>query len=87
MNTLIRAGLTALAIFSSLAGPPVAHAQDGIPPALREWQADSDLAGLRDPAALALLAAEERSASAQLWAEVAMLLEKAQAAETDTRPR
>ncbi|HYJ41662.1 MAG TPA: hypothetical protein VEW08_12795, partial [Steroidobacteraceae bacterium] len=35
MNTLIRAGLIALAIFCFRA----AHAQEGIPPALREWQA------------------------------------------------
>jgi hypothetical protein len=38
MNTLIRAGIVALAILCSLASPPVARAQDGIPPSLRDWQ-------------------------------------------------
>jgi hypothetical protein len=38
MNTLIRAGIFAFAIFCSLAFPPVARAQEGIPPSLREWQ-------------------------------------------------
>jgi hypothetical protein len=38
MKTLIRAGITALAIFCSLACSLAAKAQDAIPPALREWQ-------------------------------------------------
>jgi len=38
MYTLIRAGIIALAFFCSLTGSPVAQAQDGIPPTLREWQ-------------------------------------------------
>ena len=38
MNTLIRAGLVALAIFCSLAGSWAARAQNAIPPALRDWQ-------------------------------------------------
>ena len=38
MYTLIRAGFSALAIFCFLACSPVAHAQEGIPPSLREWQ-------------------------------------------------
>jgi tetratricopeptide (TPR) repeat protein len=41
---------------------------------LRQWQADPDLAGLRDPAALARLSAEERAACERLWADVAGLL-------------
>jgi hypothetical protein len=44
--------------------------------ALRHWQKDSDLAGLRDAAALAKLSAEERPACAKLWADVAALLKK-----------
>jgi Flp pilus assembly protein TadD len=44
--------------------------------ALAHWQQDSDLAGLRDPAALAKLPAEERAACAKLWAEVAGLLKR-----------
>src|SRR5262249_16807387 len=39
---------------------------------LRHWQKDSDLAGLRDAAALAKLSAEERGAYARLWADVAV---------------
>jgi tetratricopeptide (TPR) repeat protein len=42
--------------------------------ALRHWQKDSDLAGLRDQAALAKLPAEERAACERLWADVAALL-------------
>jgi tetratricopeptide (TPR) repeat protein len=48
--------------------------------ALRHWQQDRDLAGLRDPAALAQLPAEERAACEQLWAGVAALLTPAEAA-------
>ena len=46
--------------------------------ALRHWQQDSDLAGLRDPAVLAKLPAEERAAWEKLWADVANLLTKAE---------
>jgi serine/threonine-protein kinase len=46
--------------------------------ALRHWQQDSDLAGLRDAAALAQLPAEERAACAPLWADVAGLLTRAE---------
>jgi hypothetical protein len=46
---------------------------------MRHWQTDSDLAGIRDKAALDKLPAEERKAFARLWADVAALLKKAQA--------
>jgi hypothetical protein len=46
--------------------------------ALRHWQKDADLAGLRDKEALAKLSAEERAACANLWADVAALLKKAE---------
>jgi serine/threonine-protein kinase len=42
--------------------------------ALQHWQKDSDLAGLRDPDALAKLPPAEREACTQLWAEVTALL-------------
>src|SRR5262245_60170111 len=42
--------------------------------ALREWQDDPDLAGIRDSAAVAALPAEDRIAIGALWAEVAALL-------------
>jgi tetratricopeptide (TPR) repeat protein len=43
---------------------------------LRAWLEDSELAGIRDAAALAALPAEERSACDQLWTEVAALLRR-----------
>jgi tetratricopeptide (TPR) repeat protein len=46
--------------------------------ALRHWQKDRDLAGIRDVAALAKLPAEERTAYETLWAAVAALLKKAE---------
>jgi tetratricopeptide (TPR) repeat protein len=46
--------------------------------ALKIWQQDRDLAGLRERAALAKLPAEEQKVSTQLWADVATLLKKAQ---------
>ena len=45
---------------------------------LRHWQQDTDLAGIRDAAALAKLPADEQKAFAQLWADVAALLKKAE---------
>src|SRR5262249_43247176 len=46
--------------------------------ALRRWQGDSYLAGIRDRAALAKLPAQEQKAFTQLWADVAALLQKPQ---------
>ena len=46
--------------------------------ALRHWQKDTDLAGLRDAAALARLPSDEQKACSQLWADVAALLKKAE---------
>jgi tetratricopeptide (TPR) repeat protein len=46
--------------------------------ALRRWQRDNDLAGIRDTAALAKLPAEERAACEKFWADVAALLKKAE---------
>jgi serine/threonine-protein kinase len=47
--------------------------------ALRHWQQDIDLAGLRDREAMAKRSAQEQKASARLWADVAELLKKAEA--------
>jgi serine/threonine-protein kinase len=44
---------------------------------LTHWQADPDLAGLREPSALARLSANERKEWLALWQEVAALLERA----------
>jgi tetratricopeptide (TPR) repeat protein len=49
-----------------------------VQPALRHWQQNRNLAGLRDAAALAKLPAEEHQACTQLWADVAALLKKAE---------
>jgi tetratricopeptide (TPR) repeat protein/predicted Ser/Thr protein kinase len=46
--------------------------------ALRHWQKDTDLAGLRAKEALAKLPAEEQKAFTQVWADVAALLKKAE---------
>jgi serine/threonine-protein kinase len=43
---------------------------------LAHWQADSDLAGLRDPGALETLSAEERAACVSLWKEVDALISR-----------
>jgi Flp pilus assembly protein TadD len=45
---------------------------------LQHWQTDPDLVGLRNPAELAKLSAEERPACERLWADVAALLRQAQ---------
>jgi tetratricopeptide (TPR) repeat protein/serine/threonine protein kinase len=46
----------------------------------QHWQSDTDLAGVRDAAALQKLPAEELEAWRQLWADVAQLLKKADGA-------
>ena len=56
-------------------GPPAAR--PFVQQRLRHWQKDSDLAGIRDQAALAKLSDEERTAFTQLWADVAALEKKA----------
>jgi serine/threonine-protein kinase len=45
---------------------------------LRSWQRDTDLAGVRDPKALALLPGDEQTACRKLWADVEALLRRAQ---------
>jgi tetratricopeptide (TPR) repeat protein len=47
---------------------------------LRSWQTTPDLAGLRGPAALAQLPADQQKACKDLWSEVAALLARAEAA-------
>jgi serine/threonine-protein kinase len=46
--------------------------------AMRHWQQDPDLAGIRDRDAVAQLPAEEQKACHQLWADVAALHKKAE---------
>jgi tetratricopeptide (TPR) repeat protein len=54
--------------------------------ALRHWQQDADLAGVRDKAALAALPAEERAEWDKLWADVAALLRRLDAAKPAAAP-
>jgi serine/threonine-protein kinase len=53
---------------------------------LHHWQTDTDLAGVRDSAALAKLPTDERAAWERLWADVAALLKKAEAPATEGKP-
>jgi len=45
---------------------------------LQRWKADTDLAGIREESALAKLPEDERKACRALWAEVEVVLKKAQ---------
>jgi hypothetical protein len=51
--------------------------------ALRQWQADPDLAGLRDPQALDRLPTSERKECRALWNEVRALWRRARSAEAE----
>ena len=53
---------------------------------LAHWQQDADLAGVRDKPALAPLPAEERAEWEKLWAEVADLLRRLDAAKPAAAP-
>jgi tetratricopeptide (TPR) repeat protein len=68
--------------------------QDGAPQdrktvavALRDWQRNRDLAGIRDAALLAKLPPGEREACTRLWAQAAALLLKAQGKAGATAPQ
>jgi serine/threonine-protein kinase len=54
---------------------------------LRHWHKDTDLAGLRDKVALAKLPAQEQKALTQMWADVAVLLKKAETPAPKERKR
>jgi tetratricopeptide (TPR) repeat protein len=71
----LKADLTALSKVLDSGSP---RAQPFIVQILSHWQQDTDLAGIRDKAALDKLPAQEQKAFAQLWADVAALLQKAQ---------
>src|SRR5262249_34085649 len=72
----LREGL-ALSPRQRQAGTPAERAK--VRKALHQWQKDTDLASLRDQAALARLPAQEREAFTRLWADVAALVKKAEA--------
>ncbi len=55
-------------------GPP--QVRQAIAMTLQHWKADTDLAGIREPAALAKLRAGEQAACRNLWSQVEALLSK-----------
>jgi serine/threonine-protein kinase len=57
-----------------------AHSRPGIDSMLRLWQRHPNLSGVRDPAAIAQLPADERPAWQQLWTDVEALLGRVQEA-------
>jgi tetratricopeptide (TPR) repeat protein len=65
-----------LAAWRNLLEKEPEQVQSSVRKTLRDWQRDSDLAGVRDRAALAKLPAAERQEWAKLWGEVAALLAK-----------
>jgi tetratricopeptide (TPR) repeat protein len=70
----LRADLTA---WQDLLRKAPQQAGPSVVKALRHWQQDTDLAGVRDKAALAKLPEAERKEWANFWADVAALLAKA----------
>jgi hypothetical protein len=54
------------------------EARSAVRNALRHWQVDPDLAGVRDPDALSRLPEAEREEWTSLWADVASLLKRAE---------
>ena len=67
---------TDLAAWSKVLESAPPQEQQSISTTLQHWKADTDLAGLRDPAALAKLSEDEQKACRSLWAEVDALLAK-----------
>jgi serine/threonine-protein kinase len=70
-----------LAAWAGVADKAPAQAGPAVRRALRHWQGDPDLAGLREAAALARLPAGERQACQKLWADVDALLHRARGKE------
>jgi eukaryotic-like serine/threonine-protein kinase len=64
-------------------GQPADRAE--VPQWLWRWKQETDLAAIRDAAALAKLPVEERTACEQLWTDVAALLKRAQEGTSTTR--
>jgi len=66
-----------LAAWSKVSESGPSQARQSIPQTLQHWKADSDLAGIRDEAALARLPEDEQKACRALWAELDALLKRA----------
>jgi len=78
----LKADLTA---WSKLLGSGPPQVRQSIQQALQHWKVDTDLAGLRDAAALAKLPENEQKACRALWAEVDALLAKSQGTNPEQR--
>jgi tetratricopeptide (TPR) repeat protein len=65
-----------LAAWTKLLDKGAPQARSLVQRRLRHWQKDPDLAGLRDPDALARLPQDQRQAWGRLWADVADLLKR-----------
>jgi serine/threonine-protein kinase len=72
-----------LALYQKQAGGGKAADRALVSKRMQHWQKDSDLAGIRDRKALAMLPAVERQACEKLWADVEVLLRQAQAKAAD----
>ncbi len=67
-----------LAMWEKLLSSAQPAARAAVQQQMQHWQQDSDLAGIRNKAALAKLPADEQKAFTQLWADVAALLKQAE---------
>ena len=76
-----------LAFWAKIADAGAAQTKAIVPPTLKHWKADADLAGVRDEKELAKLPDEERGAFKQLWNDVDQLLTKAAASAPDRSRR
>jgi serine/threonine-protein kinase len=70
-----------LAVWGRVLDNANARTRTSVQKVLRHWQTDPDLAGVREPAELARLPAEERQAWQKLWTDVAALLKRSERSE------
>ena len=66
--------------WNSLFNRDPSKVRDMIQQTLTRWRSNTDFAGLRDPAALEMLPAEELAAYLELWRDVGVLSERAEKA-------
>ncbi len=71
-----------LAAWSRILESGPAQARQANSQTLQHWKADTDLVGIRDPAALAKLSADEQTSCRNLWSQVEALLAKSGAKPT-----
>jgi hypothetical protein len=68
-----------LALYAKMAERDDPNAKEAVRQRLAHWQQDTDLATVRDQAALGKLPDDERRPWGQLWEDVAALLQKVEA--------